>query len=214
MSDENFEPILRNAIEALSDPSRGAILLELGRAGELTATQLAQRLGLSVNNVYHHMRVLMKLGLLEPPRIVPGKTYIEKYYRVRRELVMSARDPWWVERAAQSLTPQERKSLLISVFLRAAQLLRQAAQRYERMDAEAFDNLFNQQQLGMISINQMDRERLRFRVAGLRELIAREAALFPDTPEGSGAPDVVVMAALPFFWDSATPGAAEKPAEK
>jgi DNA-binding transcriptional ArsR family regulator len=203
MSEENIELLLRNAIEALSDPTRGAILLELGRAGELTATQLARHLGLSANNIYHHMRVLTKLNLLEPPRVVPGKTYVEKFYRIRRELMMSTRDPEWVDRVLRSLTSQERKALLISLFLRAAQILHQAAQRYERMDAETLDKLFSQLQQGMISINQMNHERLRYRVAGLRELIAREAVLFPDTPEEGDASDVVVMAALPFFWDAA-----------
>ncbi|HEX5157429.1 MAG TPA: helix-turn-helix domain-containing protein [Ktedonobacterales bacterium] len=211
--DEALAPLLRNAIEAFSDPTRGAILLELGRAGELTATQLARHLGLSVNNLYHHMRVLTKLGLLEPPRTVPGKTYVEKYYRVRRELVMGTRDPEWVERVARSLTPQERKVLLISLFLQASQILRQAAQRYERMDAETLDTLFSQRQVGMVSINQMDRERLQFRVDGLRELMAREAMLFPEDAEGDGAPDVVVMATLPFFWDVGAVGDSEEQAD-
>src|SRR5207302_10542218 len=124
--------------------------------------------------------------------------YVEKYYRIRSELMMGMRDPGWVDRAVRPLTPKERKALVISLFLRAAQILRQAAQRYERMDAETLDILFSQQQLGMVSINQMNRERLQFRIAGLRELVTREAALFPDTTDGDGAPDMVVMAALPL----------------
>src|SRR5215469_6699259 len=72
--DQNLEQLLRNTIEAMLDPTRGAILLELERAGEMTATQLARQLDLTANNVYHHMRVLSRLGILEPPRTVPGKT--------------------------------------------------------------------------------------------------------------------------------------------
>jgi DNA-binding transcriptional ArsR family regulator len=205
MAEEDLEPLLRNAIEALTDPTRAAILLELGRAGELTATQLARQLGLTANNVYHHMRVLTKLGLLEPPRIVPGKTYVEKYYRIKRELAMGARDPGWLDRVQRTLTSAERKALLISLFLRAAQMLRRAARRYEEMDAEALDDLINQQQLGMLSINQMSRERFLYRLAGLRELIAREAELFPDADGEIGATDAVVMAGLPLFWDTSLP---------
>jgi hypothetical protein len=37
--------------------------------------------------------------------------------------------------------------------------------RYEEMDAEALDSLVNQQQLGMLSINQMHRERYLYRLA-------------------------------------------------
>src|SRR5262249_15543865 len=119
------------------------------------------------------------------------------------ELAMGARDPGWVDRVQHSLTPQERKALLISVLLQASQILRQAANRYERMDAETLDKLFNQEQLGLVSINQMQLERLQYRVAGLRELIAREAVLFPNLTEESRAPDVVMMAALPLFWEAA-----------
>src|SRR5215467_11365577 len=103
MAEESLEPLLRNAIEALSDPTRGAILLELGRVGESTATQLARQLGLTANNVYHHMRVLTKLGLLEPPRVVPGKTYVEKYYRLRREVIEATQEAGWVDRVMQSM---------------------------------------------------------------------------------------------------------------
>lgn len=201
MAENNREALLRNAIEALRDPTRGAILLELGRAGELTATQLARHLELSANNVYHHMRVLTKLGLLDPPRAVPGKTYVEKYYRLKRDLLMERRDPGWVDRVRQSLTLEERKAFFISLFLQAAQTLRQAAQRYERMDAAQLDALFSQQQLGMLSINWMGRERLRYRLEELRKLIAREAELFPDAEEERGTTDIVVMAGLPLFWD-------------
>jgi len=202
MAEESLEPLLRNAIEALSDPTRGAILLELGRVGESTATQLARQLGLTANNVYHHMRVLTKLGLLEPPRVVPGKTYVEKYYRLKRALVMGARGPGWLDRAQRTLTLAERKALIISVCLRTAQMLRRAARRYEEMDAAALDDLFNRQQLGIFSINQMQRERFVYRLAGLRELIAREAELFPEGGGELEATDVVLMAGLPFFWET------------
>src|SRR5207248_140852 len=72
--------------EAMADPTRGMILVELDRAGELTATQLARRLDLSPNNVYHHMRVLLQLEVVDPPRAVPGDTYVEKYYHINPEI--------------------------------------------------------------------------------------------------------------------------------
>ena len=66
--------LLRWYIQAMSDPTRGAIMSELYHAGELTPTQLARRLGLTANNIYHHMRVLRKLELVDPPRVVPRET--------------------------------------------------------------------------------------------------------------------------------------------
>ena len=77
---------LRGFIRALSDPTRGAILTELEHSGELTATQLARRLGLTANNVYHHMRVLRELKVVGEPRVVPRETYVEKYYQLAPEV--------------------------------------------------------------------------------------------------------------------------------
>jgi DNA-binding transcriptional ArsR family regulator len=201
MGETHLEPLLQRAITAFLEPTRAAILMELGRSGELTATQLARRLGLTANTISHHLRVLSGLGLLEPPRVVPGKTYVEKFYQVKRELVLSPRDPWWIDRASQSLTAEERKAVLISMLLWASQIFRQAAQRYERMDPKALDDLFGRLQVGMISINSMHRDRLQYRLAALRELLAREAVLFPETEDETNPTNIVIMAGLPLFWD-------------
>jgi hypothetical protein len=88
--------------------------------------------------------------------------------------------------------------------------LSQAAQRYQSMDAEALDELISQQQLGMLSINHVSRERLQYRLDRLREPITREAEQFPDTGGGIGFTDIVVMAGLPFFWEASGPTVEEK----
>ena len=83
------------------------ILVELNRAGELTGTQIAKRLDLTVNNVYHHLRVMRQLGVIDPPRIVPGDTYVEKYYSINPELRAALRlDPEWYTKAQEALGPE------------------------------------------------------------------------------------------------------------
>jgi DNA-binding transcriptional ArsR family regulator len=194
------EEQLRRYASAISDPTRGMILSELDRAGELTATQLAQRLGLTANNMYHHMRVLLQLGLVEPPRAVPGITYVEKYYRLKPEVRAALRlEPGWLDRAQTAMTVDERKAVVTSVCLTMAHLLRQAARHYEEMDAERFDQLARQQELLLASIGEMSRERLRFRLEALREVLAREREVFPQDP--SPPTDLVLMVSLPAIWD-------------
>src|SRR6476619_903324 len=132
--------VLHGLIRALSDPTRGAILTELEHSGELTATQLAKRLGLTANNVYHHMRVLRELQVVGEPRVVPRDTYVEKYYRLAPEVEAAlANDPEWRDMAQRELSAEERKELFISMCLEMAQLLQRAARRYAEMDAETFD---------------------------------------------------------------------------
>ncbi|HET9109265.1 MAG TPA: winged helix-turn-helix domain-containing protein [Ktedonobacterales bacterium] len=203
--------LLRNYIAAISDPTRGAILMELGHAQELTPTQIARRLGMTANNVYHHMRVLREMGVVDPPRAVPRETYVEKYYRVNADLVAAVNsDPEWLDKMQVSLTAADRKALFTGVCMTMAQLLMRAARRYEAMDDDAFDQLVYQRQLGMASINNMRRDKLERRLATLRDMLAKEQADDRAGAEASGASaseapsaerDTVLMAGLPLFWD-------------
>lgn len=198
---ETLEALLRNYIKALSDPTRGAIVQELGHADELTATQLARRLGLTANNVYHHMRILLQLGVVNPPRAVPGPTYVEKYYRLNPELLRATEDPNWLDRTQAAMTPAERQALMIGMCLMMAHRLQRAARRYEAMDAEAFDQMAHTQQLVMASINDMGRERLLARLHALRTLLQREHEEHHWSDDHAPETDMVLMACLPAIWD-------------
>jgi hypothetical protein len=70
------------------------------------------------------------------------------------------------------------------------------------MDAETLDRLAIDQELVMMSINELSRERLQFRLEGIRELLAREAEKFAG--ETSEPTDLVVIAGLPALWDEAS----------
>lgn len=198
---ETLEALLRNYIKALSDATRGAIVQELGHADELTATQLAHRLGLTANNVYHHMRILLRLGVVNPPRAVPGPTYVEKYYRLNPELRRATEDPNWLDRTQAAMMPAERKALMIGMCLMMAHRLQRAARRYEAMDAAAFDEMAHTQQLMMVSINDMGRERLLARLQALRAMLQRENEEHPWPEDHAPETDMVLMACLPAIWD-------------
>lgn len=198
---ETLEELLRSYVTALSDATRGAIVQELGHADELTATQLARRLGLTANNVYHHMRILLQLGVVSPPRAVPGPTYVEKYYRINPELRRATEDPNWLDRTQTTMTAAERKALVIGMCLMMAHRLQRAARRYEAMDAEAFDQMAYTDQLVMVSINDMGRDRLIARLHALRAMIQREIEGHPQSETHSPETDMVLMAGLPAIWD-------------
>lgn len=197
--------LLQSFIRALGDPTRGAILTELAHEGELTATQLARRLGLTANNVYHHMRVLRDLGVVGAPRAAPRETYVEKYYQLAPEmqtLLNGGRDPEWFDRAQDDLTTEERKELFVGMCLTMAQLLQRAARRYAKMNTQEFDELIRQRQLGLLSINDMGQERLESRLTSLKELLRQEYETgFAEEGEAYQRPQhVVLMAALPLLW--------------
>lgn len=197
--------LLKGFIEALADPTRGAILTELERTGEATATQLARRLGLATNSIYHHMRVLRDLGTVSAPRVVPRETYVEKYYQVAPELrALLGKDPTWLERAQVGLTDEDHQDLFIGMCLTMAQLLQRAARRYAKMDAQEFKQVILQPKLGMLSINDMGQERLESRLQSLRQIQQQEHEQgFAEEGESYQRPQhVVLMAALPLIWQA------------
>lgn len=192
---------LRRYAAAARDPTRGSILIELGRAGEATATQLARRLGQTPNNVYHHLRVLLELGVVEPPRSVPGPTYVEKFYRITDETRAALHmDYGWYHRQAQdSLTLEDRKALIVSMCYMYAHLLRQTAREYEALDAAELDRVINEDKLLLLSFSRIGRNQFKARLAALRSMMEHEAFEFAE--DTSPRSDLAIMAMLPFLLD-------------
>ena len=216
--------LLRQYMVAMYDPTRGAILMELGHAEELTPTQIARRLGLTANNVYHHMRVLREMGVVDPPRAVPRETYVEKYYRINADLAAAVNsDPEWLDKTQASQTAADRKALFTGMCMTMAQLLMRAARRYQAMDDEEFERKFYETQDIMASVNSMDHEKLVQRLASLRGVFAEEWRADAEARPKDGADDadtptdgavanagretsanrrnIVLIAALPLLWD-------------
>lgn len=191
---------LQQYAAAMADPTRAMILIELSRAKELTATQLAQRLDLTANNVYHHMRVLRRCGVVSPPRPVPGPSYVEKYYSIKPNILAALQmDPEWFDEALSTMTAEDRKALLVSMCVTMAHLLLRAAQRYQSMEAAELDTLAREQQLSLVSINEVSRAHLKARLTALREILVQEQDQFPQ--EDPGSTDVILMAGLPSLWE-------------
>lgn len=204
---------MRQYIVAMYDPTRGAILMELGQSGELTPTQIARRLGVTANNVYHHMRVLRELEVVDPPRVVARDTYVEKYYRINPELAAAINsDPNWVDHSQAGTSAADRKALFCGMYMTMAQLLMRAARRYQAMDDDEFQRRFYDTQELMASVNTMDRAKLMRRLTSVRAMLAEEWRA--DAEAGETADDspaklagahtdrnLVLMAALPMLWD-------------
>ena len=193
---------LQRCLTAAADPTRGLILMELAQSEEMTPTQIARRLGVPPNNVYHHMRVLRRLEVVDPPRAVPGETYVEKYYRLKPELRRLLRqDPEWIDRALAEMTAEERKTLAISMCLGQIHLLQQAIRRYQSMDTETFDRVAHQEQLSMSSVTRLDRASYKRFLVALRDLAVSEHATLAKAGESGAATDVVLISALPMLWE-------------
>ena len=200
--DEELANLLRQCVLAVADGTRGLILMELAQREEATPTQIARRLGVPPNNVYHHMRVLRRLGLVQPPRAVAGETFVEKYYRLQPDVRrLLRRDPEWIDRGQEEMTAEERKALAISMCLGQIHLLQLAVRRIQTMDAETFDDIAFQKRLGMSSVTRLDRTSYARFLAELRELVVAEHAALAERGAMSEATDVILISALPMVWE-------------
>jgi DNA-binding transcriptional ArsR family regulator len=190
---------LHQYVEAISEPTRGAILGELHRLGEATPAQLARRLDVPANNIYHHMRVLLRLGVVDPPRAVPSESYVEKYYRVNPRLHGALRlDPDWYRELDRDITAEDRQAALVSTCLTMAILLRAAARHLQRQDPEELDRDIHEHQHVALAVNPLSREQLNFRLAGFNDVLHAEDRKFAE--DTTPRTDMMLMATIPDMW--------------
>jgi DNA-binding transcriptional ArsR family regulator len=194
--------------EAVTDPTRGAILVELDRLGEATPTQLARRLEVPPNNLYHHIRILLRLGVVDQPRVVAGSSYVEKYYRINPELRAALRlDPRWYSQLGKAVTPEDRQATLVSVCLTMALLLQAAARDLRRRDPGELDRTVQEHELISLSINRLSRQNLEYRVDALHEMCEVEDRRFAE--DTSPRTDLMLVATLPDMWSADVPDSEE-----
>lgn len=186
-------------MDALGDATRGAILLELEHQEERTPTQLARALGLSANNVYHHMRVLRRLEVVAPPRAVPGPTYVEKYYRLHPDLVRATSDPLWLDQVLEGEQPDVHRRLRAAELLLLANLLRRAAAQTEALTE---DQVREQREhaLSMVSTARVSRPHYLRRLERMRGIVSGERGEERDAAGEASAQDLVLMVGIPALW--------------
>ncbi|WP_369375041.1 ArsR/SmtB family transcription factor [Promicromonospora sp. Populi] len=102
------------AVTALANPARSRLLDSLTAQGPATASVLAERTGMAVGSISHHMRVMATAGLVEEAP----------------ELARDGRERWW-RRAARSISwgrstlPQDAESQRQAVAAEEFMLARQ-----------------------------------------------------------------------------------------
>ncbi len=190
---EDLEGLLRHYLEALSEVTRADILGELTEAGELTATQVAKRLGLTVGNVYHHFRVLNRLGVLSPPRIVPGPTYVEKYYAIHPDILRAIQRPDWIDATQQGLSIAQGQAFWVAFCAHVGHMLLRASARYAEMTPEAWYEAVLKTQMGMISVRNPLPGHYEHDLARARAIVTGET----QEDEAPRSPHLFIIAALP-----------------
>ncbi len=196
--EQTAQELLERYVEALSEPTRANLLLELEDAGELTATQLAKRLNLTVNNVLHHMRILKGYGVLASPRVVPGPTYVEKYYQLHPTIKTAIHEPGWLDRSQQHMSLGMRQAFWVAFAMTLGQLMIRAAKRYQAMDANTWNDTVLKDSQGMLSLRTLATEQYRQDLALLRQSVVNREH---DSPTDG---HVMIIAAFPSIFKASS----------
>lgn len=124
------------ALAALANPARSRLLDSLTAQGPATASALAERTGLAVGSISHHMRVMESAGLVE----------------VAPELARDRRERWW-RRAARSITwgrstlPQDAESQRQAVAAEEFMLARQVERARTWLERSGTDDAWGRAEL-------------------------------------------------------------------
>ena len=92
------------AMELLGDETRRRIIYLL-RARESTISQVADELKLTPQAIYHHVKKLVKAGLIEVEREERVENFIEKYYRASAEVFELS---WGAQGKTQTVAAEHR----------------------------------------------------------------------------------------------------------
>ena len=92
------------AMELLGDETRRRIVYLL-RARESTISQVAEELKMTPQAIYHHVKKLLKAGMIEVEREERVENFIEKYYRATAEVFQFS---WGAQGKSQTLAAEQR----------------------------------------------------------------------------------------------------------
>jgi len=166
-------------------------------SGEMSASVLAERLGLDLNTVAYHIRRLANAGLIRLTRQVAYRGSVrEKFYQVTPSVRLSLEaQPQALTAVTSSGTPEERRGIYLAHILVAAHLLARAPAHYSDFDAGLLDSLLLDERLSTVAVGRVSRSALAEMVQLIRAILDREWADKVQEPHR----DFVVFAALPEF---------------
>ena len=119
--------------KVLENPTKLNIILLLSRYSRMTVTQMAEHVRVGRPNLYHFVNEMVKDGLLLGPEAEVKRNYVEKYYRLNRELFES-RNETERKRLLKASSPSKLNSILRSSLAAFGLELRLIAEEFARAD--------------------------------------------------------------------------------
>ena len=136
------ETFADSLIRTLRNPIRASIFYRLIQKQESTATEISRDLGEHVDVIYYHLKLLRKAGIISDPRVVPQKTYVEKYYSLRpdfKEKFMQSIGSFKARK--KELSSEEFREMQIALLTVIQSIIASSMKRLKKVDSNVIDKM-------------------------------------------------------------------------
>ncbi|RJS88790.1 ArsR family transcriptional regulator [Candidatus Bathyarchaeota archaeon] len=142
------EGFVDGLIQSLKNPTRASIFYLLARRSESTATEISKDLGVDVDVVYYHLKLLRRAGLVSEPRVVVKRNFVEKFYSIhpnlKEKLLRSMRE---LAEKEKELSTEEFRKIAIALLSVVQSILAASIRRLKRVSSEVIDKIREEESL-------------------------------------------------------------------
>lgn len=179
--------------ELLQHTTRAQIFLELIHELPASASMLANRLSLPVQNVHYHLKLLKRAGAIVE-QTSNSEKFTHKLYLVTPHLRRNF-DLGQFNAQILDALPQVRRGLVAAMCASAAKQLETLSSYYKQLSPDAFDELFFIENAGIMCSFPVRLGEVAEFTTALRQLLGRYAL---QMSSGSEEPDgIITLAILP-----------------
>jgi predicted transcriptional regulator len=187
---------LDKLMQIFANPTRSAILYELTRYEECSATDLAKILNQKVNNIYYHLRILENDGIVNSPRSVVKLNYVEKYYSLSQKFLASVNvDKFTWKQSQKKLPIEQRRDIAITALNLITSILRWRTEEYKQMSKEQMDKLWSKEE-EWVTLSTFTQEQYEVLVKRLEKTWLETMKEFGEIHSKQEKPFTVIIAAL------------------
>jgi predicted transcriptional regulator len=187
---------LDRLMQTFANPTRSAILYELTRYPECSATDLAKILNQNVNNIYYHLRILEDDGIVNPPRSVVKLNYVEKYYSLSQKFRASVSvDKFTWKQSQEKLPIEQRRDIAITALNLITSILRWRTEEYKQMSNAQMDKLWTEGE-EWVTLSTFSQEQYEILVKRLEKTWLETMKKFGDVHSNEEKPFTIIIAGL------------------
>lgn len=136
------EKFVDDLIQSLKNPTRASIFYLLARRAESTATEISKDLGVDVDVVYYHLKLLRKAGLVSEPRVVVRRNFVEKFYSIRPDLKEKlSRSIRKLAEKEEKLSTEEFRKIALALLSVVQSILTASIRRLKRVDPRVINRI-------------------------------------------------------------------------